>query len=126
TDIRREVAVLDSRVPASRLAAGRDGAHNRLARQTSRLSVVRSIVLKLLAALPGDDVDHRPLQVAEFCGSAGRLDLDFLNEVDARLRPRDAAARAREVRTVDQELIFVDARSERRHAGRGYGGRRAA
>src|SRR4029453_3242854 len=125
-DIRREVAVFEARVPAGRLAAASDGAHDRLARQTSCLSIVRSIVQIPRARLPSDDIDHGALQVAEFGGRADRLDLDFLNEVDARLRAGDAAARAREVGPVDEELIVVDTRTERRHAGGGHGSRRAA
>ena len=88
------------------------------------LPIVRRVVQKPLASLPGDDVDHGALHVAELGGRADGLDLHFLNEVDARLGSRDAVARAREVRAVDEKLVLVGAGAERGHAGRG--GRRAA
>ena len=101
--------------PLGRSAGDRNREQHRLAGQAGRLSVVRRVVQKPLAALPGDDVDHRALHVAELGGRADRLDLDFLNEVDARLGSRDAVARASEVRAVDQELVLVGAGAERGH-----------
>ena len=61
----------------------------------------------------GDDVEDGALHVAVLDRRARRLNLDLLNRVDARLGARHALARAREVRAVDQELVLVDARSER-------------
>ena len=96
--------------------AARDGPRDRLAGQAGRLRVVRRVVQKAIAALPGDDVEDGALDVAELGGCSDGLDLDFLNEVDARLGARDAAARAREVRAVDEKQVLVDAGAERRHA----------
>ena len=80
---------------------------HRLAGQAGGLPVVRRVVQKPLASLPGDDVDHRALHVAELGGRADGLDLHFLNEVDAGLGSRHAVARAGEVRAVDEKLFSL-------------------
>src|SRR6478672_3593098 len=115
----REIAVFGALVSGLTGWRSGEGADNRLARERRRLAVVRRVVGEALAALPGDDVDHGPLNVAEFRRCPHRLDLDFLYEVSARFRPRDAVARAREVGAVDEELVFVRARPERRYGGDG-------
>ena len=79
----------------------------RLAGQTRWLSIVRPVIQKFLASLPGDDVDHGALHAAELRGRPHGLDLHFLDEVDARLGSRLAAARAREVRAIDEKGVLV-------------------
>jgi hypothetical protein len=54
------------------------------------------------------------------------VDLDLLDEIEAWLGSRDAVARAREVRPVDQKDVFIRPRAERGYRRRGStcGGRR--
>src|SRR5207247_571357 len=66
------------------------GESDRLARQAGRLSVVGRVVEKPVAALSRDHVDDGALHVAELGRRPDRLDVHFLNEVDAWLRSRDA------------------------------------
>ena len=117
TEVRREVAVPGALVSACPLAGTRNEEAHRLAGQARRLPVVRRVIQKPVAALPGDDVDDGALHVAELGGRPDRLDLYFLNEVDARLGSRDAVARAGEVRAVDEKLVLVGAGAERGHEG---------
>ena len=86
---------------------------NMLARQARRLRIVRRVIQQPRASLPGNDVDDGALNVAEFGRRPRRLDLDFLNEIDARLGARDAVAGAGEVGAVDQKLILVRTGAER-------------
>jgi hypothetical protein len=88
------------------------GQSNRLAGECRGLTVVGGVVGKAVASLPGDDVDHGALNIAEFGGRACGLKLKFLNEVDARLRPGLAAARTREVGAIDQKHVLIRARAE--------------
>ena len=120
TDVRREVTVPVALVATLQSAGAGNRTLYRLAGQTRRLSIVRPVIQKSLAPLPGDDVDHGALHAAELGGRPHGLDLHFLDEVDTRLGPRDAVARAGEVRAVDQKLVLVGAGAERRH-GRGGG-----
>ena len=110
--------------PLCHLAGAVIRERDRLAGQAGRLPVVRRVIQKPLASLPGDDVDHGALHVAELGGRADRLDLHFLNEVDARLGSRDAVARAGEVRAVEEKLVLVGAGAERGHGGGGAARRR--
>ena len=119
-DVRREVTVPVALVAALQSAGAGNRTSYRLAGQASRLPPVRGVIRKPLAPLPGDDVDHGALHAAELGGRAHGLDLHFLNEVDTRLGPRDAVARAGEVGAVDQKLVLIGAGAERRH-GRGGG-----
>ena len=130
TQVGCEVAIPRALVAALAAAAVvPDG--NRLTREALRLRVVRSVEQESLAALPGDDVDHRPLYVAELGGRADGLHLYFLDEVHAWFGSRDTVARTRRVGAVDQELVLVGAgakggncrhcsarRRSGRHAGR--------
>src|SRR5207249_1813648 len=86
-EARREVAVPGALVPALPFRGLRSiqCEQYRLAGQAGRLPVIRRVVQKAVAALPGDDVDDGPLGVAVLGGSPHGLDLYFLNEVDARL-----------------------------------------
>jgi hypothetical protein len=63
--------------------------------------------------LPGDDVDHGALQVAELSGRPDTGDLHFVDEIDTWLRSRDTTARTRRVHAVEQILVFVGAGTER-------------
>jgi len=113
-EVRRQVAV--SRSTVSTLpSSGRHREDNRLARETGCLRMVRGVVQETLTSLPGDDVDDGALRVSELGGRSDGLDLNFLYEVDAWLGARDAVARAGEVRAVEEKLILVGPRSERRH-----------
>ena len=122
-DVRREVTVPGTFVGAFLLAGAVWESHG-LAGQTGGLPIVRSVIQKPLASLPGDDVDDSALNVAVLGGRPDGLDLYFLNEVDARLGSRDAVARACEIRAVDEELILVGAGAERGHRGRRGAARR--
>jgi hypothetical protein len=123
-DVRREVTVPATFVAALALA-GAVGEAYRLAGQAGGLPIIRGVIQKALASLSGNDVDDGTLNVAVLGGRPDRLDLYFLNEVDAWLGSRDAVARAGEVRAVDEKLILVGAGSERGHrGGRGASRRR--
>ena len=124
TEIRGGVVVPIPLVPAGWLAGPGIGQVHRLTRQGRRLSVVRRVIQESVAALPGDDVDDRSLHVAELRRCAHALNLHLLNEVDARLGSRLAAARAGEVGAVDRERVLVRAGSERGDAVRGAAARR--
>src|SRR5207245_3786001 len=89
TEIGREITVLHALVPGLRLA-GRDRQQHRLAGQAGCLAVVRRVVLKAIAPLPGDDIENRALKVAVLGARSRRLDLHFLNEINARLCTRYA------------------------------------
>ena len=65
SQVRREVAVPDAFVSAEGCASG-DGPLHRLTGQAGGLSIVRRVVLKPIASLFGDDVEHGPLDVAVF------------------------------------------------------------
>src|SRR3954469_12902509 len=129
TDVRCQVTVPVALVATLQSARARNRTPYGLAGQTGRLSIIRPVKQKFFASLPGDDVDHGALHAAELSRRPDGLDLHFLDEVDAWLRARDAAARTREIRAVDQKLILVGAGTERRHRGgggaRGRGGRDA-
>src|SRR5215218_4764547 len=116
TEVRREVAVPGPFVPALRLA-GRNREHNRLPGQPRRLPVVRRVVEKMIASLSGDDVENGTLNIAVLGRDSHGLDLNFLNDVDARLGTRDAGAGAGEIGAVDQKQVFVAAGPERGHSG---------
>src|SRR5207245_2047054 len=111
-EIRREVTETGALVPAWRLAS-RDGEQDRLAGQAGRLSEVRRVVLKAIASLSGQHVEHGALDVAELGGHSHGLDLDFLNDVNARLGARDTGARAGDVCAVDEKQVLVAAGVER-------------
>ena len=113
TKIRRQVTIPVALVSALRCARPTERTTNRLAREACRLRIVRRVIQQPRAALPCHNVDDGALNVAEFSRRTGRLDLDFLNEIDARLGARDAVARAREVGAVDQKLILVRTGPER-------------
>ena len=68
---------------------------DRLARQRAVCAVVRRVRSKAVAAGFGDDVHDGALDIAVLDRRAHGLDLQFLNEVDARIGPRDAVAWAR-------------------------------
>src|SRR5205823_278644 len=112
---RREIAVPGALVPACLLAGASNEEPHRLAGQSGRLCIVRRVVQKPLASLPGDDVDHGALHVAELGRRANRLDVYFLNELDARLGSRYTRAWGGEVRAVDEKLILIGAGAERGH-----------
>ena len=121
-EVRRHVAVL---VPlVSGFPRGRQGTKHRLTCQTRCLSVVRRVEQQAIAPLSRQNIDHRPLHVAELDGRASGLDLHFLNEVHTGLGSRNAVAWAREVRPIDEELVLVGAGAKRRHSG--LSGRRGA
>ena len=115
TEIGREVMISGALVSALRLAAALHGKHDRLAGQAGALPVVRRVVLKGVAPLLRDNVEHGALDVAEFGGRSHRLDLHFLNDVDAGFGNGAAAARTREVGAVQQERVLVDAGAKGRH-----------
>src|SRR3954471_10583538 len=97
---------------------------NRLAGECRGLTVIRRVVGKAVASLPGDDIDHCALNVAKFGGGACGLNLNFLNEVNARLGASLSTARTREVRAIDQKPVLVGAGTEYGHAvARGAPGR---
>jgi len=93
TKIRRQVTIAAALVSASRGATPAERTKNRLAGQGCRLRIVRRVIEQPRAALPRDNVDHGTLNVAEFGGRPGRLDLHFLNEIDTRLGSSDTVAR---------------------------------
>src|SRR5687768_3751764 len=112
-DIRRQIAIPGALVAALHTWPRWYGSHNRLAGERSTLRVVRQVRQKSITPLPGDDVDDCALNVAELGGRADRLDMDLLDEVDARLGPRDAIAGTGEVRPVEEKLVLVGAGAER-------------
>ena len=113
-EIRREVTVTGALVPARRLAT-RDREPDGLAGQAGRLPEVRRVVLKAIAPLFRQHVENGALDVAELGGHSHGLDLDFLNDVNARLGARNAGARAGEVGAVDEKQVLVAAGAERGH-----------
>src|SRR6266516_604077 len=115
-EVAREVPVPGARVPALRLAAG-DSDADRLRGQAGRLPIVRRVVQETVAPLSGHDVENAALDIAVLGGHADRLDLNFLNDVNARLGARHAGAWAREVGAVDQKQVLIAARAERGHRG---------
>ena len=115
TEIGREVTVSGALVAALRLGSALNGKHDRLAGQAGALPVVRRVVLKGVAPLPGDNVEHGALDVAEFGGRPHRLDLHFLNDVDAGLGDGAAAAWTSEIGAIQQERVLVDAGAQGRH-----------
>src|SRR5207245_4161754 len=84
TEIGRDITVLHALVPGLRLA-GRDRQQHGLAGQARRLAVIRRVVLKAIASVPGDDIENRALKVAVLGGRSRGLDLHFLNEINTRL-----------------------------------------
>ena len=73
--------------------AGRNREQDRLRGQARGLRIVRRVVKQTIASLPGDDVENRALNIAVLGRHSYGLDLNFLNDVDARLGTRDACAR---------------------------------
>ena len=108
----REVLVLRASVTALLSLGAEIRERNRLAGESRRLSEVRRVEEKPLAALFGDDVDHPALHVAELRGRPDGVDLHFLDEIDARLGSRDAAAWAGGVQAIDEKQVLVRARAE--------------
>lgn len=90
--VRRHVPVRRAFVCALQLRGAEIRQSHRLAGQAGRLSIVGGVEQKPIASLLRDDVDHRALHVAELGGRSDRLDLHFLDEVDARLGSRNAVA----------------------------------
>ena len=86
------------------------------------LRVVGRVRLKAVTARFGDDVHDGALDIAVLDRRAHRLDLQFLNEVDAWLGPRDAVACRGDVRAIDEKLILIHARTEGRHEDVAAGG----
>ena len=111
----REIPVSFTLVAARGLRSVGDRSDDRLRRQSGWLPVVRRLRLEPLAALLGDDVDHGPLDVPELHRRADRLHVHFLDDVNARLGPRDAGAGTGEGGAVDHERVLVHAGSERGH-----------
>src|SRR3954465_7150653 len=64
-DVRRRIAVTGTLVPAHPVACARNDKPHRLAGQSRRLPIVRRVIQKTIAALPGDHVDDGALDVAE-------------------------------------------------------------
>ena len=104
-------------VAAHRLARTQIGELHGMTGEAGELRMGGRLEPQLLAPVPGDHVDHGALHVAEFGRGADGLDVHFLDEADARFRSCNPVARAGEVRAVEQELVLVGARSERRHRG---------
>ena len=84
-EISSEVTVLDALVSRQRLAAWKRKA-DRLTGQARRLAVVRCVVRETIATLFCDDVENGALDIAVLSGRPHTLDLDFLNDVNARFR----------------------------------------
>src|SRR5262249_19254557 len=101
TEVGGQVAIPVAFVPALGCRWRSHALEERLARQGRRLRVVRRGGKESAASLPGDDIDHSALNVAEFSGRADSLDPYFLNEIDSRLGPRDPVTGASEVRAVN-------------------------
>src|SRR5262249_34279266 len=71
------------------------------------------IALERIAALPRDNVEHRPRDVAVAGWRAERENLDFFDRVGVWPRPRGTGQRRREVRAVDQIQVFIGRGPER-------------
>ena len=66
-------------------------------------------MLKAIAAGLADDVDYGALDIAVLDRRPHRLNLQFLNEVDAWIGPRHAVAGRGDTRAVEQIVILIDA-----------------
>ena len=115
TEIGGEVMVSGALVAALRLGPALHRKHDGLAGEAGALPVVRRVVLKGVAPLLRDNVEHGALDIAEFGGRSHSLDLDFLNDVDAGFGHGAAAAGTREVGAIQQERVLVDAGAKGRH-----------
>ena len=123
--VRRHVPVPGPLIPALPCRGCCQREHHRLAGQAGHLPIVRRVVQKPGASLSRHDIDHGALNVAVLSGRPDRLDVHFLNKINARFGSGDAVARAGEVRTVDEKLILVGAGAERRDGGRSAARRRS-
>ena len=112
TQAGRDVTVPRSLVAAVQLSCRVVRASHRLARERSGLPVVGRIELKAATARLADHVHDSTLDVAVLDRRAHALDLQFLNEVDAWLGPRDAVARRGDTRAIEEILVLIDAGPE--------------
>ena len=100
------------------------GVHpDRLGGQRIEHPEIRGVATKHVRALPGHDVEHGAGAVAVLGRCAERHDLDLLDHVGIRPRPRRPGNRRGEVHTVHEVAVLVHPRAEGGHPAAGAAGR---